>query len=145
MSVEVMKEFTFAAGHRLPNHEGKCRRLHGHTYTVQVVIGGPQRFEVGASDESMVLDFDKIKDAWKTLDILLDHRFLMDRNDALYHDLSRLEPESIVAWVGPPTAESIAVFIANNLNNVLKGVVAVRVYESPSSYAEVFGEGVEVE
>lgn len=140
MSVEVMKEFVFAAGHRLPNHEGKCRRLHGHTYTVQVVIGGPQRFEEGASDEGMVLDFDKIKAAWRTLDILLDHRFLMDRSDPMFNVLVANEPESIVPWVGPPTAESIAIFIASNLNNVLKGVVAVRVYESPTSFAEVFGE-----
>lgn len=140
MSLEVMKEFTFAAGHRLPNHEGKCQRLHGHTYMVQVVVGGPQRFEAGASDEAMVLDFDKIKAAWHTIDIYLDHRFLIDRADPLFKTLSEQEPDSIVEWNGPPTAESIAIFIAHTLDSSLKGIVAVRVYESPTSYAEVFGE-----
>ncbi|HEX59299.1 MAG TPA: hypothetical protein ENF26_04020, partial [Methanomicrobia archaeon] len=28
----------FSAAHRLPQHEGKCKELHGHTYKVEVIF-----------------------------------------------------------------------------------------------------------
>ena len=41
--VEIFKEFTFEAAHRLPyvppGH--KCARLHGHSYQVAVHVRGP--------------------------------------------------------------------------------------------------------
>ena len=40
--MEIWKEFSFDAAHLLPNvPEGhKCRRLHGHTYTVRIYVRG---------------------------------------------------------------------------------------------------------
>jgi 6-pyruvoyltetrahydropterin/6-carboxytetrahydropterin synthase len=37
----VRKCFTFDAAHQLPNHGGKCRHPHGHTYKVEVALTGP--------------------------------------------------------------------------------------------------------
>ena len=41
--MEIYKDFTFEAAHRLPNvPEGhKCSRLHGHSYRVSIHIEGP--------------------------------------------------------------------------------------------------------
>ena len=41
--MEIYKEFSFEAAHKLPNvPEGhKCARLHGHTFYVRIVVSGP--------------------------------------------------------------------------------------------------------
>jgi len=47
--MEIFKEFTFEAAHRLPNvPEGhKCARLHGHSFRVELICEG----EAGRENE----------------------------------------------------------------------------------------------
>ena len=50
---------TFAAAHWLPEHEGKCQRLHGHTYGLEVTVEGtPQESGPAAG---MVMDFAELR------------------------------------------------------------------------------------
>ena len=47
----------FAAAHRLPDHEGKCQRLHGHTYGLEVTVeGAPQQSGVPWAVQQPELD-----------------------------------------------------------------------------------------
>lgn len=140
MNTSVMKEFTFAAGHRLPNHKGKCRRLHGHTYTARIFVRATLNTTSGASSEGMVVDFDVIKQAWAPIDTELDHRFLLSYEDPLLSMLLGDEPESVVVFPGPPTAEAIAAWIYGRMIVTLPDLEAVMIYESPTSFAEVCGE-----
>jgi 6-pyruvoyltetrahydropterin/6-carboxytetrahydropterin synthase len=73
MTVEIFKEFTFEAAHRLPNvPEGhKCARLHGHSFTVSVHIAGP----VG-DDTGWVRDFADLTCAMRPVLDQLDHYYL---------------------------------------------------------------------
>lgn len=97
MRAELTKEFRFEAAHMLPNHGGKCRELHGHSYRVQVHVTGPVQSATGQPDEGMVVDFDVLKQLWREfLHPLLDHRYLND---------------SLGAGYQPTTAENIARFI----------------------------------
>lgn len=57
----VTREFTFEACHHLPNHKGKCRRPHGHSYRLQIALRGPIKEAPGQSDDGMVMDFDDLK------------------------------------------------------------------------------------
>ncbi|NES98612.1 MAG: 6-carboxytetrahydropterin synthase QueD, partial [Desertifilum sp. SIO1I2] len=34
----IYKEFRFEAAHHLPHHDGKCRRLHGHSWVGRVQV-----------------------------------------------------------------------------------------------------------
>ncbi|MBP6085949.1 6-carboxytetrahydropterin synthase [Patescibacteria group bacterium] len=36
--MKISKSFSFDAAHRLTTHNGKCRNLHGHRYSVIVTI-----------------------------------------------------------------------------------------------------------
>ena len=68
----VTKEFTFDSAHNLPNYHGKCERLHGHTYRLQVTIDAPVD-----PDSGMALDFAILGDVVENeVVVTLDHRYL---------------------------------------------------------------------
>lgn len=60
--MEIYKEFTFEAAHRLPHvPEGhKCQRLHGHSFSVQLHVRGPVDPHTG-----WIMDFADIKKAFQ--------------------------------------------------------------------------------
>lgn len=68
----ISKSFTFEASHVLPKHTGKCARLHGHSWQLEVSIEGPISLETG-----FVADYSKLK-ALVDLEIIqrLDHKHL---------------------------------------------------------------------
>src|SRR4051812_47805803 len=70
---EIFKEFTFEAAHRLPfvpdGH--KCARLHGHSFRVEIHVGGEVNSRTG-----WIMDFGDIKSAFKPLHNELDHQHL---------------------------------------------------------------------
>ena len=57
----ITREFTFEAAHHLPNHRGKCRRPHGHSYRLQISLRGPILDAPGESSDGMAMDFDDLK------------------------------------------------------------------------------------
>jgi 6-pyruvoyltetrahydropterin/6-carboxytetrahydropterin synthase len=62
----------FSACHFIPRHE-KCSRLHGHSYTVRLILEG------NIGEDGMVMDFVKLKRALKALVDEFDHRILLPR------------------------------------------------------------------
>jgi 6-pyruvoyltetrahydropterin/6-carboxytetrahydropterin synthase len=73
--VEIFREFTFEAAHRLPNVPvgHKCARLHGHSYRVEVHVTGDVDPATG-----WFMDFAELKSAFKPLHDQLDHYYLND-------------------------------------------------------------------
>lgn len=71
--MEIFREFTFEAAHRLPGvpSEHKCARLHGHSYLLEVHIAG----EVDPT-RGWVMDFADIKAAVRPVIDQLDHYYL---------------------------------------------------------------------
>ena len=41
--LQIRKHFRFEAAHALPFHPGKCARMHGHSYRLEVAVRGPIR------------------------------------------------------------------------------------------------------
>ncbi|MED0994291.1 6-carboxytetrahydropterin synthase QueD [Bacillus mobilis] len=124
--VMVSKEFTFDAAHHLHCYEGKCKNLHGHTYKVVFGISGYVN-EVG-----LAIDFGDIKEIWKNeIEIYLDHRYLNETLPAM-----NTTAENMVVWIYEKMAEAL---IQDNRANEYKGarVEFVRLFETPTSYAEV--------
>jgi 6-pyruvoyltetrahydropterin/6-carboxytetrahydropterin synthase len=124
--VMVSKEFTFDAAHHLHCYEGKCKNLHGHTYKVVFGISGYVN-EIG-----LAIDFGDIKEIWKNeIEIYLDHRYL---NETLPE--MNTTAENMVVWIYEKMAEALT---KDNRANEYKGarVEFVRLFETPTSYAEV--------
>ena len=118
MKITITIATTFAAAHRLPDHEGKCQRLHGHTYGLEVTMAGtPQQSGPAAG---MVMDFAELRKRVGDLIVeKLDHQLLNELFDVV------------------PTTEAVAAWIFETLRTDGLPVVRVRLSESPNSYAEV--------
>ncbi|SCM70875.1 6-carboxytetrahydropterin synthase QueD [Desulfovibrio sp. 86] len=62
----------FSAGHALRHYEGKCERMHGHNFAVELTVEGSQL----AAGTEMLLDFKVLKKGLKIVLDALDHRLL---------------------------------------------------------------------
>lgn len=132
MSASITVRAEWCMGHRLPNHEGYCRRLHGHQYTVEATVEGAIKLTKGAPDEGMVVDFGEVKTRLKSIASSLDHQFLLSAEDPFVDIMKSLPGVIVVNFV--PTAENIALMFLLDLPT---DVTSVRVWETPTSYAEV--------
>jgi len=108
--MEIFKDFTFEAAHRLPNlpPSHKCARLHGHSFRVRIRVQGEVDPQLG-----WVMDFAGIKDVFKPIWLQLDHYYL--------NEIPGLEN---------PTSEHIAVWIWNRLKPELPGLASIEVRET---------------
>lgn len=123
--VMVSKEFTFDAAHHLHEYEGKCKNLHGHTYTAVFGISGYVD-EIG-----IMIDFGDIKEIWKThIEPSLDHRYL---NEML--PLMNTTAENMVVWIYEQMEKALTE--RNQTGSQKFRLEFVRLFETPTSYAEV--------
>jgi 6-pyruvoyltetrahydropterin/6-carboxytetrahydropterin synthase len=118
--MEIFKEFSIEAAHRLPNvpQGHKCARLHGHSFQLRIVLAGP----VG-EDTGWVLDFAEIKVAFEPLFHQLDHRYL--------NDIEGLEN---------PTSENLARWIWQRLKPELPPLSSIQIRETCTSGCIYRGE-----
>jgi 6-pyruvoyltetrahydropterin/6-carboxytetrahydropterin synthase len=70
---EISVEETFAAGHALRGYHGKCEKVHGHNYKVQVTVQGEKLDSAG-----LLMDFVDLKQLLRVVIERLDHEFLND-------------------------------------------------------------------
>jgi 6-pyruvoyltetrahydropterin/6-carboxytetrahydropterin synthase len=130
--------------HRLPDHSGGCRNVHGHSYRMWVELAG-EPDEMG-----MVLDYFDLKKMVDPLIAEIDHAFLCDRSDTLIVDFLESSDLKAVYVNFPTTAENLAKWFFERLqalfyqlNNGLSmkhlHELRVRIQETERTYAEVSG------
>jgi 6-pyruvoyltetrahydropterin/6-carboxytetrahydropterin synthase len=119
MHVRLVKSFTFEAAHFLPTFpEGhKCRRMHGHSFRVDVVVAGPLDPSRG-----FLMDYGDIKALTGPIEKQLDHHCL--------NEIPGLEN---------PTSEMIAKWIWDRLKPQLAELAQVVVHETCTSRCEYVG------
>ncbi|MDB5592353.1 6-carboxytetrahydropterin synthase QueD [Enterovirga sp.] len=118
--MRITQAFTFEAAHSLPNvPEGhRCRRMHGHSYRVELRLEGDVDPRSG-----FVVDFFDVEEAFRPLLHRLDH-----------HCLNEVE------GLENPTAENIAIWIWTRTKPLLPQLEAVLVFETPYCWVEHRGE-----
>lgn len=99
MFVRLSKSFTFEAAHHLPCFpEGhKCRRMHGHSFKVEVVVEGEMDPARG-----YLIDYGDIKRAIAPVHDALDHRCLND-----IEGLANPTAEMLAAWIWERLAPAV--------------------------------------
>jgi 6-pyruvoyltetrahydropterin/6-carboxytetrahydropterin synthase len=108
----------FEAAHFIPGYQGKCARLHGHNWKIEVAVSGDELNELG-----MIIDFKDFKIAVNKVVDSLDHYYLNEM--ASFKNIA-------------PTAENIAKYIYEQLaaSDTFSGTARlqyVKVWESPRS------------
>jgi 6-pyruvoyltetrahydropterin/6-carboxytetrahydropterin synthase len=137
----VTREFTFEASHHLPNHRGKCRRPHGHSYRLQITLRGPIIEAPGQSDDGMVMDFDDLKQIvnMTIIEALSDavprgknaqpiEKGGMDHNDLNALTGIRTTAENLVHWIWDA-------LVMGGLSEDL--LYRVRLWETEKGFAEI--------
>jgi queuosine biosynthesis protein QueD len=109
--VELTKEFTFEAAHRLPNvpADHKCYRMHGHGFRVEIAVAGEIDVKLG-----WLVDYADIAAVVEPLiRNELDHRTLND-----------------VPGLENPTSEMLCVWLWQRLHPRLPGLASIAVHET---------------
>jgi 6-pyruvoyltetrahydropterin/6-carboxytetrahydropterin synthase len=89
--MEIFKQFSIEAAHWLPNvPEGhKCRRMHGHSFLIEIHVAGPLDPRLG-----WVMDFAEIKAAFEPVEAQIDHYCLND-----IEGLENPTSENLARWI----------------------------------------------
>lgn len=110
--IEISQTFSFDAAHHLGAGAPENRRLHGHSFYVEVMLQGEPDAATG-----FLRDFGEVDTALKTVRGLLDHRLLNE-----------------VEGLANPTLENLAKFIFLAAKRHLPEVVRVKI--SRPSYGQ---------
>ena len=132
--MKVAKEFRWEMGHRLPEHFGLCKNIHGHSYKMIV------EFEGELNEQGMVIDYYDVEKIINPLIEKLDHAFMVCRDDKVVLEfLNKLNSKKVLIDF-ESTAENICNYLLGEIRktklpgNIKK--IIVRVSETKNDYAE---------
>ena len=126
----VTKRIEFCYGHRLLDYDGVCKHPHGHNASVEIDVRTNS-----LDNRNMVVDFSDIKRIVKGwIDRELDHKMILRQDDPLVDPLRKLG-EPMYLLESNPTVERIARLIYEKGRELGVDIVAVRVWETPTSVA----------
>ena len=136
--MKIAKRFRWEGAHRLPWHEGRCKNLHGHSYTMFVELEGTP------DERGMLMDFKDLKTCMSELVDAWDHATVVDEKDKSLLEVmtSRNWKHYVIPY--DTTAENLCVYAADYLietaGDALHSrridVVTVRISETETCYAE---------
>ncbi|QYZ79194.1 6-carboxytetrahydropterin synthase [Methanofollis formosanus] len=128
----IYKVTHFDASHRLLHYQGKCNRLHGHRWQVEVWVKGTPDPQTG-----ILIDFNTMKDVVDRF----DHQVVLNEDDPMVECLGHFQ--EVVTTRGDPTSEVLAEVIAALINEACADegsdakVTKIRVWEAETCYAEI--------
>jgi 6-pyruvoyltetrahydropterin/6-carboxytetrahydropterin synthase len=132
--MKIGKEFKWEMGHRLPEHFGQCKNIHGHSYKMLV------EFEGELDENGMVIDYYDVEKIVYPIIEKLDHAFLVNTDDKLTIEfLEKLNSKKVVVDF-ESTAENICTYLLNQIKDAdlpanVKAIM-VKVAETEEDYAE---------
>lgn len=121
-------------GHRLPEHFGKCKNIHGHSYKMTVELEGD------VLDNGMVMDYYDLKKIVNPIVEELDHAFLVYYGDKEIIDfLDKMKSKKVVVNF-QSTVENICRYFLNKIKEIPLPSnvhsVKVKINETADNYAE---------
>jgi 6-pyruvoyltetrahydropterin/6-carboxytetrahydropterin synthase len=143
--IRVTKSFTFDMAHALYGYDGPCKNIHGHTYTLYITLKGKVINDLNNPKNGMVIDFTDFKTIVKSTIIdVFDHSLVLNSLSPHYN-LTELKAtfEKIIFLPFQPSCENLVLNFLNSLKNKFPNkisIVSIKLYETPTSYAEWFEE-----
>ena len=132
--MKIAKEFRWEMGHRLPDHFGKCKNIHGHSYKMLVEFSGE------LDKNGMIIDYYNVEKIINPVIEKLDHAFMVNKNDKVVLEfLEKMNSKRVVVDF-ESTAENICNYLLTEISktSLLENVkqIKVRVQETTEDYAE---------
>ncbi len=132
--MKIAKEFRWEMGHRLPEHFGLCKNIHGHSYKMIV------EFEGELDKNQMVIDYYDVEKIINPVIEKLDHSFMVNIDDKIVIEfLEKMNSKKVVVGFNS-TAENICNYLLSEIKKCPLPLnissVKVRVYETQFDYAE---------
>ena len=129
-------ESSFDVAHFLTDYHGKCENLHGHRWRVVAVIATDELQETGTCKD-MVMDFGDFKRILRQLTEELDHSFIVEEGSLKPQTMECLKEEGFTLSVMPfrTTAENLARYFWQRLDDAGVPILTVEVYETPNNCA----------
>ena len=128
-TLRVTKIFNFEAAHILPYHEGLCKNIHGHSYSLEVTLLGEPKQNPNNGDDGMLIDFSELKKIVNKLD------HCMMAPDFIDHTAFKRK----IIFNNSPTCENVLLYIKDQLSGKFPKdlkLVALKLHETSSSFAE---------
>lgn len=122
MPVFLTRKFRFESAHYLPMMpEGhKCRRMHGHSFRMEVIVEGQPDPLTG-----IIIDYGEIKDIVQPFVSMLDHWCINDVGERENIELLK-----------NPTSENLSKWFFEKLNPLLPGLYSIKIHETCTSSCE---------
>jgi 6-pyruvoyltetrahydropterin/6-carboxytetrahydropterin synthase len=132
--MKIAKEFRWEMGHRLPEHFGLCKNIHGHSYKMIV------EFEGELDKNQMVIDYYDVEKIINPVIEKLDHSFMVNKDDKIVLEfLEKMNSKKVIVEFNS-TAENICGYLLSEIKKCSLPTnissVKVRVYETQFDYAE---------
>lgn len=142
--IRLTKQFSFESAHCLFNYDGKCMRLHGHSYKFFVtVIGVPEQSE-DSPKLGMVMDFGVLKRIVneEIVDVF-DHSVVLNEKSGANIDESDPMFSNLIRFPFQPTCENMLTHFSEIIKKRLPEnikLLKLKLYETADSYAEWYAE-----
>ncbi len=144
-NVRITKEFSFECAHSLPDYQGKCSQIHGHSYKLSVTIKGAVNSSApSSSSDGMLADFRDLKHlVERTIIDKFDHALVLREGTPLAEELSKVYTNVIITPFRPTSENMIAHFASLLQGEMAKDstfagtlVDRLKLYETATSYVE---------
>jgi 6-pyruvoyltetrahydropterin/6-carboxytetrahydropterin synthase len=132
--MKIAKEFRWEMGHRLPEHFGLCKNIHGHSYKMLVEFDGE------LVKQGMIIDYYDVEKIVNPIIEKLDHAFMVNKDDKTVLEFLEKMNSKMVVVDFQSTAENICLYLLNEIKktSLPKNVneIKTRIYETSYDYAE---------
>ena len=142
--IRITKQFTFETGHALYGYDGKCKNVHGHSYTLDVTVIGMPIADHTHVKYGMVIDFGDLKKIVnKEIVDVFDHATVFNKNTP-HVDLARELSDrghDVILVDYQPTSEMMVIDFAEKIKKLLPKHIqlhSLKLQETQTSYAEWF-------
>lgn len=145
MKQTIWRKGSFASCHRISNHKGKCKNLHGHNYNFELGISYDLTNET-FNECNYLIDFGDVKKIYlEYIDKFFDHSVICNENDTKVLELAKSinEPTRVIPTVGDPSIEVISQLVLYLCYKISQKytkqfiVDKIRIYETDNSFCEL--------
>lgn len=140
--MECTRKFAFDAAHRILGYQGKCHKLHGHRYELEITFTAKTQDDLG-----ILFDFAIMKEIFgKWIDDNFDHNAILAQGDKELGDfITKTTKQKIYYIEQNPTAENIAKHLMYDVFPQLLApyaaiITKLTLYETPNCFVTLYAD-----